>query len=327
MICQNMPKDKYTLPVVDSLKEIGFQFEYSRIKDAIPYIKSFVQDNFNVLHDLYFFENASYDGGGNIIELLPTNNSDDSVDELSDDPEKNLVEKIERIKNGKINPRDYLFHVHPVYANDKEVLVNVFTKKLRALYGAKGNLIYRGSRWGLNLHDSISECFHHKILDDLIFKIRNEGKIAPYGISENYFKIKDLLAEDTGTTEKKDGVLFKMSADYKNQKELAYYQGLLFSENLTLEKSAKLTIWRSHLSGSIESTILEKERTLKYYLHLQASLVKTARDNARRNKGIQKSKRDKVINVYKSNPRLSHVKIAEITGVTRKTVAKYINEL
>ena len=322
-----MAKDKYTLPVVDSLKEIGFQFEYSRIKDAIPYIKSFVQDNFKVLHDLYFFENASYDGGGNIVEVPIKTNAADSVDELSDDPEKDLVKKIERIKNGKINPRDYLFHVHPVYANDKEVLVNVFTKKLRALYGAKGNLIYRGSRWGLNLHDSISECFHHKILDDLIFKIRNEGKIAPYGISENYFKIKDLLAEDTGTTEKKDGVLFKMSADYKNQKELAYYQGLLFSENLTLEKSAKLTIWRSHLSGSIESTILEKERTLKYYLHLQASLVKTAKDNARRNKGIQKSKRDKVINVYKSNPRLSHVKIAQITGVTRKTVAKYINEL
>jgi hypothetical protein len=320
-----MAKDKYTLPEVDSLKEIGFQFEYSRIEDAIPYIKSFVQDNFKVLHDLYFFENASYDGGGNIIELSPTNNSDDSVDELSDDPEKNLVEKIERIMNGKINPRDYLFHVHPVYANDKEVLVKVFTKKLRALYGAKGNLIYRGSRWGLNLHDSISECFHHKILDDLIFKIKNEGKIPPYGISENYFKIKELLAEDTDTTEIKDGVLFKMAADYKNQKELAYYQGLLFSENLTLEKSAKLTIWRSHLSGSIESTILEKERTLKYYLRLQASSVKKAKDNARRNKGIQNGNRDKVINVYKSNPRLSHVKIAQITGVTRKTVAKYID--
>jgi len=196
MICHNMAKDKYTLPEVDSLKEIGFQFEYSRIKDANPYIKNFVQDNFKVLHDLYFFENASYDGGGNIIELSPANNSDDSVNELSDDPEKDLVEKIERIKNGKINPRDYLFHVHPIYANNEEVLVNVFTKRLRALYGAKGNLIYRGSRWGLNLHDSISECFHHKILDDLIFKIRNEGKIAPYGISENYFKIKDLLAEN-----------------------------------------------------------------------------------------------------------------------------------
>lgn len=321
-----MPNDKYTLPVVDSLKDIGFRFEYSKIKDVIPYIKSFVQDNFKELQNNYFFENASYDVDGNIAEYPIKSNAADSNDELPDEPEKDLVDKIERIKNDKIKPRDYLFHVHPVYANNKEVLVNVFTKKLRGLYGAKGNLIYRGSRWGLNLHDSISECFYHKILDDLIFKIRNEGKIAPYGISENYFKIKDLLAEDTDATEMKDGVLFKMNADYKNQKQLAYYQGLLFSENLTLEKSAKLTIWRSHVSGSIESTILEKERTLKYYLRLQASSVKAAKDNGRRNKGVQKGKRDKVINAYKSNPRLSHVKIAQITGITRKTVAKYITE-
>jgi len=321
-----MAKDKYTLPTVDSLKEIGFRFEYSKIEDAIPCIKSFIQDNFKVLQNLYFFENASYDGNGNIIELSPIKNPDDSVDELPDEPEKDLVDKIERIKSGKIKPKDYILHVHPVYANDQEVLVNVYTKRLRALYGAKGNLIYKGSRWGINFINSINECFYHRILDDIIFKIRDEGKIAPLGISENYLKIKELLA-DSPETDAKDGPLIHLAGEYKNRKELAYYQGLLMAENLTLKKSAGLVIWKSHMPGPIDSTIDQKERTIRHYLRLQTAMVTKGRDSSRKNKGIHKSKRDYVISVFKSNRKLSHVKIAEITGVNRKTVAKYINEL
>ena len=326
MICQNMPTDKYTLPEVDSLKDIGFLFEYRIIEHAIPYIKSFVQDNFKVLQSLYFFENASYDEGGNIVEVQEKSNAADSVDELPDEPEKDLVDKIERIKSGKIKPKDYILHVHPVYANDQEVLINVYTKRLRALYGAKGNLIYRGSRWGINFINSINECFYHRILDDIIFKIRDEGKILPLGISENYLKIKELLA-DSPETDAKDGLLTHMAGEYKNRKELAYYQGLLMSENLTLKKSAGLVIWKSRMPGPIDSTIDQKERTIRHYLRLQTAMVKKGKDSARKNKGINKSNRDNVIQVFKSDRKLSHVKIAEITGVNRKTVSKYINEL
>jgi len=326
MICHNMAKDKYTLPEVDSLEKIGFRFEYARIEYAIPDIKSFVQDNFKVLQNLYFFENASYDEDGNIVKVPIIINAADSVNEMPDEPEKDLVDKIERIKSGKIKPKDYILHVHPVYANDQEVLVNVYTKRLRALYGAKGNLIYRGSRWGINFINSINECFYHRILDDIIFKIRDEGKILPLGISENYLKIKELLA-DSPETDAKDGPLTHMAGEYKNRKELAYYQGLLMSENLTLKKSAGLVIWKSHMPGPIESSIDQKERTIRHYLKLQTTMVTKGRDSARKNKGINKSKRDYVIQLFKSNRKLSHVKIAEITGVNRKTVAKYINEL
>lgn len=326
MICQNMSKDKYVLPVVDSLKDIGFRFEYSKIEDTIPFIKSFVQDKFKVLQDLYFFENASYNEDGNIIEVPIIKNPADSVIGLPDEPEKDLVDKIERIKSGKIKPKDYILYVHPVYANDQEVLVNVYTKRLRALYGAKGNLIYRGSRWGINFVNSINECFHHRILDDIIFKIRDEGKILPLGITENYLKIKELLA-DSSENDAKDGPLTNMAGEYKNRKELAYYQGLLMAENLTLKKSARLVIWKSRMPGPIDSTIDQKERTIRHYLRLQTAMVRKGRDSSRKNKGINKSKRDDVINIFKSNRKLSHVKIAEITGVNRKTVTKYINEL
>lgn len=321
-----MPNDKYTLPVVDSLKDIGFRFEYSKIEGTIPYIKSFVQDNFKVLQDLYFFENASYDEDGNIIELPIIKNAADSVDKLPEEPEKDLVDKIERIKSGKIKPKDYILHVHPVYANDQEVLVNVYTKRLRALYGSKGNLIYRGSRWGINFINSINECFYHRILDDIIFKIRDEGKIVPLGISENYLKIKELLA-DSSDSDANGGPLTNMAGEYKNRKELAYYQGLLMAENLTLKKSAGLVIWKSHMPGPIDSTIDQKERTIRHYLRLQSSIVKKGKNNLRKNNGINKSKRDDVISVFKLNRKMSHVKIAELTGVNRKTVAKYISDL
>jgi hypothetical protein len=130
-----MLKDKYTLPIVDSLKGIGFQFEYSKQSDAIPYIKNFIVDNLTNLQPLYIFKCATYDESGNIIELDIENNPDGSSEVLAKEPEKELVAKIERIKGGKINPRDYLFHVHPIHANNPEVLVNVFTKKLSAKNG------------------------------------------------------------------------------------------------------------------------------------------------------------------------------------------------
>jgi len=128
-------------------------------------------------------------------------------------------------------------------------------------------------------------------------------------------------------TDVKVGPLNNQDGEDKNIKALSYYQGLLMSENLTLEKSAKRTVWKSLRGVPIESTIEEKESTSKYYLRLQASLVKKAKDKSRRNRGIHKSKRDEVIRVFKSNRKLSHVKIAELTGVNRKTVAKYINDL
>jgi hypothetical protein len=40
-----MAQDKYTLPEVDSLKEIGFSFEYGKLNELIPYMKSFVDAN------------------------------------------------------------------------------------------------------------------------------------------------------------------------------------------------------------------------------------------------------------------------------------------
>jgi hypothetical protein len=305
-----MPNDKYTLPVVDSLKEIGFLFEHSKISDAIPYIIRFIKGNFNMLQDLYFFENAHYDENGKIIDFVKSDNPNDTANDWLNEHEKDLVAIIKRLETGDIKPRDFLFHVHPIHANNPEVLLKSYDKDLRAFYGSKGILMYRGSRWGLTFTYSINECFYHRILDDFIFKIKAEGKTEHPGISDVYLKIKEILEDSPEDT-----------------KALSYYQGLLMSENKTLEKSAKRTIWKSQRGVPIELRIEEKERTIKYYLSLQASLVKKAKNKSRRNRGIHKSKRDEVISVFKANRKLSHVKIAELTGVNRKTVAKYINEL
>jgi hypothetical protein len=305
-----MAKDKYTLPVVDSLKGLGFQFEYARKKDAIPYIWSFVKNNFNGLQDLYFFENAHYDQGGKIIDLVKSENANNTIDEWLNDHEKDLVTTIQRLEMGDVEPRDFLFRVHPIHAKNPEVLLKSYSKDLRAFYGSKGILMYRGIRWGLNFNDAIKECFYHRILDDFIYKIKAEGKIEHPGISDVFLKIKEILEDSPEDT-----------------KSLAYYQGLLMSENKTLEKSAKRTVLKSRRGVPIESTIEEKERTIRYYLGLQANDVRKGKNKSRGNKGINKRNRENVLNVFKSNPKLSKVQIAVITGLSRKTVAKYINEI
>jgi len=128
-------------------------------------------------------------------------------------------------------------------------------------------------------------------------------------------------------TDVKVGPLNNQDGEDKNIKALSYYQGLLMSENLTLEKSAKRTVWKSKRGVPIESTIEEKERTIRYYLGLQANDVRKAKNKSRGNKGINNSNRENVLKVFKSNPKLSKVQIAVITGLSRKTVAKYINEI
>lgn len=87
-----------------------------------------------------------------------------------------------------------------------------------------------------------------------------------------------------------------------------------------------MVIFKSFFPGPILTNLNETERTIKHYLNLQAGKVRKAKDNAKKNKGINRSKQDKVIDLFKSNRRLSHVEIARITGVNRKTIAKYTNE-
>lgn len=324
MICQNMPNDKYTLPVVDSLKDIGFQFEYSKIRDTITYIKRFIKDNYSVLISKYIFQNAIYDQNGNIIEL-ENNNNLEKVIEYYGEPEKNLENIVARLEKGIVEPDDYYFKVHPIHKNNPEILLKAYLNDLRAQYGAKGNLIYRGKHWGLGLEECIKECLYHRILDEIIISIRNEGKIKPANESDAYKKIKKKL-EELNENQGKDSSLISTSNKRTKEKQLESLFQELYSKNKTLEISAGIVILNSFFPGPILSTLDEKKRTIKHYLNLQADAVRKAKDNAKKNKGINSNKRNKVINLFKANQKLSHVEISRNTGVNRKTIAKYIDE-
>ena len=84
------------------------------------------------------------------------------------------------------------------------------------------------------------------------------------------------------------------------------------------------------IGGPILTHIEKKEKTISYYLGLQAKSVNTSKDNSKSNKGIQQSKRQAVIDAYIADPKKQIVQIIlEISPdikVTRKSASKYIKE-
>lgn len=333
MICHNMAKDKYTLPVVDSLEEIGFRFEYARLDEAIPYIRNFVAVNIENLILLYFPDQYIYDEDGNTIDLVRWADPSATEADLFDDKEKELIEKIIRIEKGDIKLNDYFLLVHSKFRTDKKVLLKVLNRKLRSIYGATGNLVYRFGIWDLNFVECVKECLHHNILDDLIFRIVPEGLIKPARWNPQYYKYleKKAIADKYKETHPgKDQSLLVSSYYWEADKELMNLNNELFSSNLTLKKNARIIIKKALMRGPILANIENKEKTISYYLGLQAKSVNASKDNSKSNKGIQQSKRQAVIDAYKEDPKKPIVQIvleiSPVIKVTRKTASKYIKE-
>ena len=104
----------------------------------------------------------------------------------------------------------------------------------------------------------------------------------------------------------------------------------LFSSNLTLKKNARIIVKKALMRGLILANIENKEKTISYFLGLQAKRVNTSKDNSKSNKGIQQSKRKAVIDAHLADPKKPVVQIIiEISpkiNVTRKSASKYIKE-
>ena len=328
-----MAKDKYTLPIVDSLKEIGFQFEYAKLDEAIPYIQSFVDANIESLILHYYPDQYIYDDDGNTVDLIRWADPTKIEDELFDDKEKELIEKIIRIEKGDIKLADYALFVHFKFRKDKKAILKALNRRLRYIYGATGNLVYRFGIWNLDFVECIKECLYHKVLDDLILFISYEGIIKPSKWNRQYFKYQGkkgkadrYKADHPGKNHSLSVASYYLEAD----KELMNFSDELFSSNYTKEKNARNIMRKALIGGPILTHIENKEKTISYYLGLQAGSVNTSKDNSKSNKGIQQSKRQAVIDAYKADPKKQIVQIIlEIPPsikVTRKTASKYIKE-
>lgn len=328
-----MAKDKYTLPVVDSLKDIGFSFEYAKLSELISYIKSFVATNSENLILLYFPDQYVYDDDGMTVDLIMWADPTTIQDELFDDNEKKLIEKIIRIEKGDIKLNDYVLLVHSKFRNNKDVMLKALNRRLRSIYGATGNLIYRIGIWNLNFVESVNECLYHKVLDDLILNISYEGIIKPSKLNPQYFKclekkaIADKYKKDhPGKNHSLSVASYYLDAD----KELMNFSDEVFSSNLTLEKNARNLMRKALMGGPILTHIENKEKTISYYLRRQAKSVNSIKGNSKFNKGIQQNKRQSVLNLHIADPKKSITQIIlEIPPeikVTRKTASKYIKE-
>jgi hypothetical protein len=244
-----------------------------------------------------------------------------------------LIEKIIRIEKGDIKLNDYFLLVHSKFRMDKKVLLKALNRKLRSIYGATGNLVYRFGIWDLDFVECVKECLYHNILDDLIYRIACEGLIKPTRWNPQYYKYLEKKARADKYKEThpgKDQSLLVSSYYWEADKELMNLNNELFSSHPTLEKNARIIIKKALMRGPILANIENKEKTISYYLGLQAESVNTSKDNSKSNKGIQQSKRQAVINAHVADPKKPVVQIIidispEIL-VTRKTASKYIKE-
>jgi hypothetical protein len=328
-----MAKDKYTLPLVYSLKDIGFQFEYAKLNEVIPYIRSFVAANIESLVLLYYPDQCIYDDDGNTIDLIRWADPTMIEDGLFDEAEKVLIEKIIKIEKGDIKLTDYALLVHYKFRKDKNVILKALNKKLRYIYGATGNLVYRFGIWNLDFVECVKECLYHRVLDDIILSISSEGIIKPSKWNPQYFnylekkgKADKYKADHPGKNHSLSVASYYLEAD----KELMNFSDELFSSNFTLKKNARNLMRKALIGGPILTYIENKEKTISYYLGLQAKSVNTSKDNSKSNKGIQQSKRQAVIDAYKEDPKKPIVQIvleiSPVIKVTRKTASKYIKE-
>jgi hypothetical protein len=329
-----MAKDKYKIPEVDSLKEIGFQFEYAKLNEAIKYIRSFVAANIESLILLYYPDQCIYDDDGNTIDLIIWADPNIFDDVLYDEKtEKEIIDKIIRIEKGNIKTEDYALVVHAKFRKDKDVLLKALNRKLRSIYGSTGNLIYRRGIWDLDFILCIQECLYHRVLDDIILSISHEGTIKPSKWNPQYFKYQGkkgkadkYKADHPGKNHSLSVASYYLEAD----KELMSFSDELFSSNFTKEKNARNIMRKALIGGPILTHIENKEKTISYYLGLQASSVNTSKDNSKSNKGIQQGKRQAVIDAYMADPKKPVVQIIiEISPkikVTRKSASKYIKE-
>ena len=309
---------KYKLPEVDSLKGIGFVFKFNRQNEVNPYLNNYVGANIISLVGLFHPDFLNWADHNRITH------------EVINEPEYGLVAKYNRVKQGHIRKDDYLGLVPGMYRNDKEKLLVALDKRLRTYYGAKGNLIYRGNRWNMDIDMCIKECLHHELLDRLIKMIASEGKILPAEINHTYLrhlKYKTKAKELEHVLVGQPGSLFYRMYDLQASKDLKIFFDEMFLKNPTLEKTACYVIRKALNGGPIISSIDQKERTLRYYIKLQSGSVRKSRDNQKGNKGIQLKNRKKVIKIYKLDPEKSISEISRISGVTRKTIARIIAEL
>jgi hypothetical protein len=308
-----MPKDKYTLPVVDSLKEIGFRFEYAKLSDVFPYMRSFVAANIESLILLYYPDQCIYDDDRNTVDLIRWADPNMFDDILYDEKtEKEIIDKILRIEKGNIKIEDYALVVHAKFRKDKDVLLKALNRKLRSIYGATGNLIYRRGIWDLDFILCIQECLYHRVLDDLILFISYQGTIKPSKWNPQYFNYQEkkgkadkYKADHPGKNRSLSVASYYLEAD----KELMNFSNELFSSNFTKEKNARNLMRKALIGSPILTHIENKEKTISYYLGLQAGSVNTSKDNSKSNKGIQQSKRQAVIDSYKADPKKPIVQI------------------
>ncbi len=314
---------KYQLQEVEELNQIGFQFEHNTIKDALTYIEKFTQLNKKKLKNL-FYPGMNAKKYKELQKYYDVDNSESVIE---------FVELKLRISRGEIRKQDYMWIVPPWLRDDAAVLIKVHQKRLEK-YLIDTELAYYDCYYLAIPKNKAKELvLYNKVLQLIIKSLpKNPFGIIPIDttISE-YERIKHsiFLLKEKASRFSQNGNMLLARACFHNIKNMEYdlYEALFSNKRSVLTKAMNSLQAVLHFGPRTRSpkftSIEDKENIILQYLKLQADGVRTS--NNTRGTGINKTKKQMVIEYQIDNPDASISEIARQCNMDRKTVRKYLN--
>ncbi len=310
---------KYKLPEVAQLKELGFEFEFNTIKDAIMNIKRFVKKNKPELIELFFpgLDADEYEDRQKYINC----NSDPTVTEI-------LKAKF-RISRGKITKQDYMWVVPPWLKDNKSVLMNVYQNRLEKYMIDSKLAFYDWSYLGISRKKAFKLVLQNELLR-LIIKNLPPDPIGDIKKSKKLKKIKHINRrikelKNRGMKYMMTGNELLSRACFHNATKLEWkkYELTFLIKNNVRQKAGK-TLDKIITSSGYDNhtSIAEKENLIRQYIKLQTHQIRKAKNS--RGAGLNSTKKKSVLLYNSENPDASISEIARQCNMDRKTVRKYL---
>lgn len=307
---------KYQLPEAEALKEIGFIFKHNTMKDAIKYIKDFVKVHRSEVMEVILpeLDGAVYEERLGIIDIFT---SPDSAE---------IIERLSRLKRGIIVKSDYFFVVHPKHKNDKNILIKVWTNRLKKYSVDTQIAMYDQSFMGINDDEAIDLVFYNELLRYFIRILPscefNEENDSLCQINKQIVEMK----EKCGYYLRTNHILLYRVIILSFEKLIEAKYELLFSSNESTAQKAtrifsKAQSHRNPMCLSECTTVEEKVLVLRHYLKKQTPTVVKSKNT--RGSGTNKIKKKKIVLYINGHPDANNTEIAKALGVNRKTVRKY----
>lgn len=313
----------YKLPIVEKLKEIGFNFQYDTLKKATDYMINFVKNNRDEIVYIIIpeFDLSNYEELAKETDAYYYPNT------------REILHRMIRLKDifNNIEKSDYYFKIHPKYKNDRDVLYNFWKNQYFKLSVDSRVVLYDQSLFGITDSEAIDLVFYNELLRLIIKKLpESEFKIGADPLAYINSEIYELNETIRNYKHKNSKLMDIRWHCLLHRLDRCYDQKYeeMFSQNQSVEQKAvrifyKILDFEKPNSLHKCTSISEKEAVLRYYLKKQSEKVVKSKNT--RGTGLNRNRADKIIEYTKNNPNASIKQVADALNVNWRTAKKYMS--